>query len=153
MTNQSLNEQGLIQAHDLALELKEINFDLIISSPLKRALQTAEIINEHHNLPIIVNNDLREIEMDTHINADAWRDAFNTDKEKQVVGVENLKDFFARVYTAIEEIKSRNGEKTILVVSHGGVKHALAAYVEQSPLRGDMLTNRMRQCEVRLYEL
>ena len=39
-----LNENGINQAYELRDILKNIKFDYVFSSPLKRALKTAEII-------------------------------------------------------------------------------------------------------------
>jgi len=41
-----LNETGRAQAHESALELKEKGIDMILSSPQKRTMETAEIIAE-----------------------------------------------------------------------------------------------------------
>lgn len=57
-----LNEIGREQALETKEKLKDMPIDLIITSPLIRARQTAEIINEDRKLPIIVDN--RAIERD-----------------------------------------------------------------------------------------
>jgi alpha-ribazole phosphatase/probable phosphoglycerate mutase len=56
-----LNAEGIEQARLLALSLKDYPFDTIHSSPLKRALQTAEIINEYHQKKIHTHDDLMEM--------------------------------------------------------------------------------------------
>ena len=48
-----LNEKGIEQAKELKDKLKNVDFDLIITSPLKRAIKTANIINENHHKEII----------------------------------------------------------------------------------------------------
>lgn len=56
-----LNENGIKDA-SLAKEfLKEIPFDFCVSSPLKRALKTAEIIIDDRNIPIIIDERIKEI--------------------------------------------------------------------------------------------
>lgn len=151
--NQYLNEKGVEQARNLAQDLEGIAFDAIVTSPLKRALRTAEIINEYHNMPIRVIEDLRERDTKSYLNALEWWDCFDLDKEGQYSGVEKLRDFFARVYSVIEDLKTDYDDKTILLVSHGGVKHAIAAYASQAVLKGNMLTDQMQQCEVRIIDL
>jgi len=47
-----LNETGLRQAELLAEYLSGINIDAIYSSPLKRALKTAEVIASYHKLEV-----------------------------------------------------------------------------------------------------
>ena len=55
-----LNEKGLSQAQDTADMLSSETFDVIFSSALKRAKQTAEIINNSRGLNIIFDDRLRE---------------------------------------------------------------------------------------------
>lgn len=59
-TDVELNETGLKQAEVVSEKLKSTKFDYIISSPLKRAKKTAEIINKYHNQEIIYNDSLKE---------------------------------------------------------------------------------------------
>ncbi|MBQ9014347.1 MAG: histidine phosphatase family protein [Bacilli bacterium] len=40
----NLNEEGIRQAEEVALKLKDIKFEKVFSSPLSRAYKTAEII-------------------------------------------------------------------------------------------------------------
>jgi broad specificity phosphatase PhoE len=61
ITDIELNADGIEQARFLALSLKDHPFDAIHSSPLKRALQTAEIINEFHQKKIHTHDDLMEM--------------------------------------------------------------------------------------------
>ena len=49
--NISLNEEGKIQAQKAYERLKTIDFDLIYSSDLERAAETARIINAHREIP------------------------------------------------------------------------------------------------------
>lgn len=55
-----LNENGLIQATETKNKLLNINIDLIICSPLLRAKQTADIINENRNITIIYDDRIIE---------------------------------------------------------------------------------------------
>lgn len=54
-----INKKGIEQANNL----KDIidTLDVIYSSPLKRALQTAKIVSDRFNIPININNNLIEI--------------------------------------------------------------------------------------------
>ncbi|WP_083917573.1 histidine phosphatase family protein [Uliginosibacterium gangwonense] len=55
-----LSDSGHRQARALGQALAEEKIDLIISSPQARALQTAQAIAQHHRLPIITDERLRE---------------------------------------------------------------------------------------------
>ena len=56
-----LNETGLAQARKVAAFLKNEPVTAVLSSPLQRAKATAEIIADHHRLPLQVAEGLREI--------------------------------------------------------------------------------------------
>ena len=56
-----LNNTGLEQARKLAAFLKNENIIAILSSPLQRAKATAEAIASHHQLPVEVDQGLREL--------------------------------------------------------------------------------------------
>ncbi len=62
-TDPSLSSIGIKQINKIALELKNIlSVSHIVTSPLKRAVESAEIINRELASPYIVNNDIREID-------------------------------------------------------------------------------------------
>jgi uncharacterized phosphatase len=149
--DEPLNEQGVQQSNELAEELKDVKFDAIISSPLKRAFQTAEIVNKYHNLTIEINGDLQERKTDTYIDMKTWHDMFDFDK--QVEDVEPLPDFLQRVYASLDDLVERYKDKTIMLVSHGGVQHALYAYANKLPHEGNVRIDRLENCEYRIYEL
>ena len=56
-----LNNTGLNQAKKLAAFLKNEHITAIVSSPLQRATITAEAIARHHQLPVEVDQGLREL--------------------------------------------------------------------------------------------
>lgn len=58
-----LSNRGRAQAYSLARSLRDEKIDSIVSSPLKRAVQTAEAINCFHHLPIEYEEDLMELNM------------------------------------------------------------------------------------------
>ena len=59
-TDIELNETGRIQARETGESIKNEDIDLIITSPLKRARETAEIINKNFNVNIIEDRRLME---------------------------------------------------------------------------------------------
>lgn len=56
-----LCEEGRAVARERCDQLKEVDFDVIYSSPLKRAYETACIIRGDRDIPIIKDDRLREI--------------------------------------------------------------------------------------------
>lgn len=61
ITDVGLTELGFEQAKKLSISLQNEKFDSIITSPLKRAYDTALAIGKYHALPITVENDLHEL--------------------------------------------------------------------------------------------
>ena len=57
--NEDLNDNGVKQAEALKSKIKDLEYDMIISSPLIRAKHTAEIINLK-NKNILIDNRLEE---------------------------------------------------------------------------------------------
>lgn len=56
-----LNEKGIAQAREAAKRYADLPFDVVISSPLQRALNTARIVAEPHGLSVESDSRLREI--------------------------------------------------------------------------------------------
>ena len=56
--DEPLNDDGLKQAEETRNALLTTDIDLIICSPLKRAIQIAEIINKDRNIPIKYDKEL-----------------------------------------------------------------------------------------------
>jgi probable phosphoglycerate mutase len=58
-----LNDTGLGQAKKVAAFLENEPIAAILSSPLQRAIATAEVIASHHQLPVKVDQGLRELKV------------------------------------------------------------------------------------------
>jgi broad specificity phosphatase PhoE len=58
-----LNDTGLEQARKLAAFLENEPITAILSSPLQRAIATAEVVASHHQLPVEVDQGLRELKV------------------------------------------------------------------------------------------
>jgi broad specificity phosphatase PhoE len=59
----SLNDRGRRQVRYLGLALKDEKLEAVYSSPLKRALDTAQAISAHHLLKVQTDPALAEIDM------------------------------------------------------------------------------------------
>ena len=148
-----LNSKGIEQAKETMEKLKEENIDFIICSPLKRAKQTAEIINSEKNIPIIF--DERVSERDFGEMEGMCKDDFDFqtfwDYEKNVTyeNAENIRAFFNRIFLFLDEIKKKYKDKNILLVTHGGVSIAVNCYFNGIPESGACLPLCIKNCEVK----
>ncbi len=93
-----LSTVGIEQARLLALSLKDHPIRAIHTSPLKRALQTAEIINEFHRKELHVDQDLMEMDYGD----------FEGVSFKNLIACE--KDFVDKWLTNPASVKMPNGE-------------------------------------------
>lgn len=127
-----LNEKGIEQAQQTKLNLENVTFDVILCSPLIRAKQTAEIINNERNLNIIFDNRLRERDYGefegTSKSSFNYNDFWAYNKNIKYAKAENVQEFFNRVYGFLDEIKNKYIDKNILIVCHAGVTKAIECY-------------------------
>ena len=146
-----LNDKGIQQAEIARDFLKKERIDLILCSPLKRAIQTAEIINQGRNIRMIIDErvserDFGEFEGMSNTNFDFnafWSYKQNLKYDK----AENIKDFFRRVYN----IKNEYAGKRILIVAHGGISIPVKCYFEGIPNAETLLPLCLENCEVAKY--
>lgn len=154
ISDEDLTPLGIKQACELKEKIKDIPFDIIISSPLKRARHTAEIINVNHN-KIIYDNRISERSCGdlsgkplTVTNRDEY---WNYHTTIQYGTSENIKVFFERIFEFLDDLKNKQ-YKTVLIVSHSGVSKAFSCYFDGIK-DGMFLTRGLKNCEIKEYEL
>jgi broad specificity phosphatase PhoE len=128
-TDRDLSEVGIRQADQLAELLGAEEFHAIYSSHLRRALQTAERISRPHNLQVLIEENVRELDHGAlegltfnEIKANygefllRWR---STPAEICVPGGERLADVAERAWNGLNQIVQRHADgERIVVVSH-----------------------------------
>lgn len=151
-TDKSLNNEGRKQAVQLKSKFKDIKFDYVISSDLKRTLETARIIV---NSAIIKNSKLRErnygkLEGTAPENIKKYWDVSDNISE---YSVEPIKDFLNRIFSELDIIIEKyKGCNNLLIVTHYGVVMAIAAYFSNK-LEYDFSDFKLENCEYRKYEI
>ena len=138
-----LNQTGISQAHRAADLLEEVPFDFIATSPLSRALQTAQIIQTKVKKPLKIMEGLKECQWGTkegeiktsHFWTDEWKKGMIFD------GMEPYRLFRKRVLTAFHEILS--AQKLVLIIAHSAVywplEEALHLPLRQLPKASPLL--------------
>ena len=122
-TDIELDETGEKQALGLAEKIAEMgNIDLMIVSPMKRAMKTARIVDER----------LREWDYGEYEGKSRYTEGFAENKVNFGVRMgksgESLLQLSHRVYTALDEIISKYSDRNVLLVSHGGVCRVIETY-------------------------
>lgn len=133
VTDLELNETGTEQAHSLAEKVAEMgNVDIIIASPMKRALKTAQIVAEASGIEVVTDERLREWDYGSYEGMHRSADGFAQNKRDFGVKMggsgESLLQLAHRVYSALDDIIERYKEKTVLIVSHGGICRVIETY-------------------------
>lgn len=150
-----LNKKGIKQAEYIRDFLKNEKIDLILCSPLKRAIQTAEIVNEGRNIRMIIDKRVSERdfgEFEGMSNTDFDFNAFWSYRQNlKYDKAENIKEFFKRVYDFLDSIKNEYAGKRILIVSHGGISIPVRCYFEGIPNVDTLLPLCLENCEVVKY--
>lgn len=146
-----LNEKGISQAEKIHDELKNIKFDLVFSSPLKRAYKTAQIITKNS---IIKDNRLIERcngELEGKLKEECPCNIDFNDPNTGL-GIESIIDFRKRIFNFFDEITKKYKNKNVLVVTHAGVGIYARCYFEGEPDDGDYSSYKIKNCEVIKYE-
>ena len=151
-----LNTTGIQQAHVLANNIESLNFDIIISSPLSRALDTATIINEKKHIPIITNDSLLERNFGflegihgTDYDIDLY---WNYAKNYCNKDVEPIQTFFKRIHSYIDYLIKTYSDKNLLLVTHNGVNIATNCYFNGMPNDNNLLGIQIDNCSYAEYD-
>lgn len=153
-TDEDLTELGIKQAEELRDKIKDINFDIIISSPLNRAKHTADIVNIN-NIKLIFDDRIKERSCGDlsgqPLEVTNREEYWNYYTTIQYGTSENIQLFFERIYAFLDELKTRD-YKSVLIVAHSGVSKAFSGYFEGIQ-DGKFLNRGLKNCEIKEYEL
>lgn len=152
--NEDLTQVGVNQAIELKKKMVDIDYDIVISSPLIRAKHTAEIINVKKKNRII-DNRLEERNPGNlngkPISFTNREEYWNYNSNIQYGTSENIKVFFNRVFDFLNDLKKKE-YTSVLIVAHSGVTKAFSAYFEGIN-DGKFLKHGLENCEIKEYEL
>lgn len=132
-TDLPLTDGGLEQANRLAQLVVGKGIQRIVASPMLRAVQTARPCSEVLGLPIETDARLREQNYGIYEGVPRNDPAFLANKRQFCVrypGGESMMDLAARVYAALEDLKRRYPEETVLIVCHGAVCRTIRSYFQ-----------------------
>ena len=141
-----LTDQGIKQAHSLAESLQGRGIEVLYSSDLGRALQTAEIIGIELGIEVNVDSRLRE----RHLGSmqGMTRAEFSTrfpeesvlfesrDPDYVFPGGESARQRHERSVAACTDLASQHKGDRVLVVAHGGVLNSLFCHTLGISLTG-----------------
>ena len=138
-------------------ELENVKYDLVICSPMKRAKQTAEIINEGRDIPIITDERIRERKLGEYEGRDVTEEMENNIWDYKlnynIPNGENLHDFEKRIDEFFDDIKEKYHDKSVLIVAHGGIAKVIKAHLYGMPESQNLAEISMNNCEIIEFEI
>ena len=119
-----LNQIGINQIEETAKKLSSMTFDIVFSSPLKRALQTAEIVTD---TTVLVDKRLIE----RSFGLLEGKNSINDYEEKiEQYHIERIIDLEKRVFSFMDElIDNYKNYSNILIVTHACVARMIESYL------------------------
>lgn len=125
-----LSQLGVKQVENMSLQLKDYCINKAYTSPLGRAVETSEIILQSHNIALVYDKRLKEVNFgilegintqfvrELHVESSDWMDTLEMDY-RPYKG-EDLHSVITRQREVINDIVENSQEDdTILVVGHG----------------------------------
>jgi len=124
-----LNEYGIKQALETGMFLRSRNekFDLVFSSPLKRAFNTAKLLMQgmQKTKPIIVHQNLIERNFGDYDGQKITDEYADLIRKGNIPNMEQNGDLELRVFNTLREICEKYPNKRILIVTHSHVIKAI----------------------------
>lgn len=127
-SNEGLTARGVGQAEEAARKLADKEIGYIFCSPLRRAVQTAEIIGDHLRLPVAKDDSFKEFQYGdwagrheeeiARLYPADWQLWNSRPGDLLVEGRETLSHLQARVLAGMAQIRAEYPAARILVVTH-----------------------------------
>ena len=144
VTDIPLNETGIAQAKDAAAAIDSFEWDIVLTSPLSRARDTAKIVAEINGFseaivePLLLERSFGEAEGLAH---EEWKAKYAD--TNVVPGAESLAELEARANLLLNTLVDKYHGKRVLAVSHGALIRKLLTIVSNGefPREGERLGN------------
>ena len=138
VTDIPMNETGIEQVKLAARAIKVEDWDVILTSPLTRALQTAEIIASQNGFSEIIEQELlieRSFGQAEGLSHEQWRAKYSNLDE--IPGGESRTQLAERSKLLLETISQELAGKRVLAISHGALIRALISIASNNELPRD----------------
>ena len=152
-----LNEVGIAQATERRKMLGDIKFDAVYSSPLIRAVKTAQIIGNVPEEEIIKDERIIEASFGKYELMNYYGTGIPMmlywsfpELFKAPEGVETIQEMIDRTSSFLKELEQKDYEN-VLVACHGGIIRPIRGYLENKK-SGIIWRPRPKNCEIFVYE-
>lgn len=138
----SLNRHGQREAEKIAVRLARKQIDIIFSSPLERAVETAVPLAKRCGLDIQIADALNEIDygiwtrqkLEQLDPLPGWQRWNSFRSGARVPNGETMIEAQARIVTEVQRLRAKYPEQTLALFSHGDLVRAVLAYFLGVPL-------------------
>ena len=156
-----LSELGKKQAKLVGERLKEEKIDVIISSDLQRAVDTAEEIAKYHlGIEIDLAPGFREWNRGDYegkkpedVPPEFMGVDLNKNPDFAFPGGESIKDTYHRVEKTFKKVLERHMGKTVLIMGHGVVLRAIMRIIKNIGVEGEFDLPNMPNTSVSIYNI
>ena len=137
-----LTENGKLQAQRLAERFRGLTLHAIYSSPLERAIETAETLGREAKVEVHKDPAFNEIHFgdwtgksfDALSSDECWRRFNNQRQATRIPGGESFVEVENRVVNALDSLRAQYNGANIAIVSHADVIKAAVGYVATTPI-------------------
>lgn len=137
-SDESLCQEGVSSMKNIGKKLQRLKIENIFSSPIKRAAQTADILNELLNITVEIEENFKEMKMgpweglsEVEIAEkfpDEWKIWNSNPSNLRLDGRETLKEIQIRALKGIKKITDHSDCVRILTVTHVALIRVLLIY-------------------------
>lgn len=156
-----LTPNGCTQVVNAAKDISE-DISIVYVSPLKRTVQTAEILSKHINIPkITICDSIREVDYGKY-SGRKNDNSLDKIREKQVAGDytirfgetgENKYEIEKRILDfLIQTISSVDSSTNVLVVTHGSISSWIGRFVNAAT-KQQSTTDEVKNADIRKYRI
>lgn len=139
MLDFGLSREGERQAAELVRSLNDVHVAAVVSSPARRAVDTARPLAEARGVDVEIRDDLRELDFG-ELEGRTYDEIAASDPELyarwmseptsvRFPGGESYDDLRLRVEAAVDGLRETFPTETVAVVTHGGVVRAVVALI------------------------
>ncbi|MFH0875834.1 MAG: histidine phosphatase family protein [archaeon] len=146
-----LSQEGIDQAKKLAFRLKDEKIDVIYSSDLARAADTAREIHKYHaNSPLVLTPEIREFKLGVlEGKHKSFAEDVNWDKNL-IEGAETNGEARIRIKAFLDKIYKKHNRDTVCLIAHGGISTIIISLI----VGKDIITSKeLKNTNVCIFEI
>lgn len=145
-----LSELGIEQGKKLAFRLKNEKIDIIYSSDLRRAADTAKFIAEYHkDIPLVFTKELRERDYGNI----SGKKLSEVDWNNLPKNCEPLEELQKRVIDFLDKVYHKYPKSTVLFVSHGSASLSLIKGIKGKKPAEMYTGKRLKNTSLTIFEI